>query len=431
MKFWIPRLAWLMAGLVLLYLGLIRGGLLGQRKPELPSEEAPPPPEPVFEFGLRIDSLVVERQTIAKGASLGGLLQNAGVPSIQVQSALEMAGSLMDFRKLRAGQTVHLYRKPDTSQSLCFAVYPLDEVHYVVFDLSDSTRVYKGEKPVRTVRRAVGARIERSLYETLQSAGAPPDVIVNAANLFVWTVDFFKVREGDVFKLIFEDRYVDDTVQIKGGSILGASIVHQGKEFHAIRFEKEGNLVDYFDVDGRTLKRFFLKAPLDFFRISSKFNMNRYHPVLKRVKPHLGTDYAAPTGTPILSTAAGVVEKAGYTSGNGNYVKVKHDEVYSTQYLHMSRIAKGMRPGRRVAQGEVIGYVGSTGLATGPHVCYRFWKNGKQVDPLKENLPQASEVEKSDRALFELVKTRIKAELDSIPIDPIGEEAPQVVAGRP
>jgi len=431
MKFWIPRLAWLMATLVLLYLGLIRAGILGHGPTEPLVEEAPPPPEPIFEFGLRIDSMVVERQTLAKGASLGGLLQNAGVSSVQVQSALERAGSLVDFRKLRAGQTVHLYRRPDSSQALCFAVYPIDEVHYVVFDLSDSTHVYKGEKPVRTVRRAVGARIEGSLYETLQTAGAPPDVIVNAANLFVWTVDFFKVREGDVFKLIFEDRYVDDTVQIKGGSILGASIVHQGKEFHAIRFEKDGNLVDYFDVDGRTLKRFFLKAPLDFFRISSKFNMNRYHPVLKRVKPHLGTDYAAPTGTPILSTAAGVIEKAGYTSGNGNHVKVKHDGVYSTQYLHMSRIAKGMKPGRRVAQGEVIGYVGSTGLATGPHVCYRFWKNGKQVDPLKENLPQANEVEKSDRALFDLVKTRIKAELDSIPIDPVAEEAPQVVASRP
>ncbi len=413
-----PRLALIASALVLLFFGLVRMGVLGAPQEEEVEEITVPEPEPIYEFGLRIDTLTVERRAIQKGESFGTMLNSVGLPAERIQTLLEKADGLVDFRKVRAGQTLHLYRAPADSVGPRFAVYPIDEIHYVVFDFSDSLSVYRGEKPVRVVRRAVAATIEGSFYETLERSGAPPDIIVNAANLFVWTIDFFKVRKGDAFKLIFEDRYVDDTVQIKGGKVIAASILHQGREVFAIRFEKNGELVDYYDLEGKTLKRFFLKAPLDFFRISSRFNKNRFHPVLKRVKPHLGTDYAAPAGTPILSTASGVVEKAGYTSGNGNYVKVKHDEVYSTQYLHMSRIAKGMKPGRRVAQGEVIGYVGSTGLATGPHVCYRFWKNGKQVDPLGEKLPQASSIEPADRAVFEQIRDKIKLEMDSLSIEP-------------
>jgi murein DD-endopeptidase MepM/ murein hydrolase activator NlpD len=192
---------------------------------------------------------------------------------------------------------------------------------------------------------------------------------------------------------VYEEKYVDDSVKVGVGRILMSDFQHSGRDFEAYRYERDGKLIDYYDENGKSLRKAFLKAPLDFFRISSRYNPRRFHPVLKRVKPHLGTDYAAPQGTPIRTTADGVIDKAGYTSGNGNYVKVRHNSVYSTQYLHMSKIKSGIRAGVAIKQGDIIGYVGSTGLATGPHVCYRFWKNGKQVDPLKEELPEAQAIE--------------------------------------
>jgi murein DD-endopeptidase MepM/ murein hydrolase activator NlpD len=206
---------------------------------------------------------------------------------------------------------------------------------------------------------------------------------------------------------------VDDTLYAGVGKILAARFYHQNKTYHAFRFTTSDGETDYFDINGRTMRKAFLKAPLQFSRISSHFSPKRFHPVQRRWKPHLGTDYAAPTGTPIMTTADGVIESAGYTSGNGNYVKVKHNSTYSTQYLHMSKIGKGIKPGVRVRQGDVIGYVGSTGLATGPHVCYRFWKNGVQVDALKEKLPEAKELDKSNKAaLDKMIEARFPKLLD-------------------
>jgi murein DD-endopeptidase MepM/ murein hydrolase activator NlpD len=214
------------------------------------------------------------------------------------------------------------------------------------------------------------------------------------------------------------EEWVDDTINLGPGRILAAEFNQSGKAFHAFFFSDSAGYQGYFDRDGQSLKRAFLKAPLDYFRISSRFSGKRFHPVQKRWKAHLGTDYAAPHGTPIRSTANGVVEKKGYTAGNGNYVKVKHNGTYSTQYLHMSKFAKGVNVGTRVSQGQVIGYVGSTGLATGPHVCYRFWKNGKQVDPLKEKLPNAEPIEKRFAASFAQQAAQQQSALDTLTLQP-------------
>ena len=222
-----------------------------------------------------------------------------------------------------------------------------------------------------------------------------------------------EAQAGDRFEVIFEESYVDDTVFVGTGKILAARFFHNGKSFYAFRYEN-GEVEGYYDHEGEGMKRMFLKAPLEFARITSRYTMNRFHPVQKRWKAHLGTDYAAPSGTPILATANGTVVAAAYNSANGNYVKIKHNGTYTTQYLHMSRIGKGVRNGSRVEQGQVIGYVGSTGLATGPHVCYRFWKNGRQVDPLKEPIQRADPLPRSLWSEFESGMKPHKAILDSL-----------------
>lgn len=203
-----------------------------------------------------------------------------------------------------------------------------------------------------------------------------------------WSVDFHHLQEGDQYKVYYEKIYVDGE-EISAGDLIAVHFKHRGKDFYSIKYER-GDIKGYYDETGYSAKRAFLKAPVEFSRISSRYNLRRYHPVLKHVRAHLGTDYAAPAGTPIIAVGDGVVEKAEFSGGNGNYVKIRHDKTYQTQYLHMSKFAKGVRPGTFVKQGDVIGYVGSTGLATGPHVCFRFWKNGKQIDFLTADLPKST-----------------------------------------
>jgi murein DD-endopeptidase MepM/ murein hydrolase activator NlpD len=231
-----------------------------------------------------------------------------------------------------------------------------------------------------------------------------PALVMELSNIYAWTIDFFRIQKGDKFKVYYEERFVEDEF-VGIGRIWAAKFTHQSEDFYAFYFKEEGvNFGDYFDEQNKNLRKAFLRAPLNFSRISSKYSKRRKHPVTGRVKAHLGTDYAAPTGTPILSTANGTITTASYTRNNGNYVKIRHNSTYSTQYLHMSKIKSGIRKGVHVKQGSIIGYVGSTGLATGPHVCYRFWKNGRQVDPYKEKLPASEPMKQSSKAPFQLGK---------------------------
>ena len=275
---------------------------------------------------------------------------------------------------------------------------------YVVFDLRDNINVYREAKEVDIRMRVASGEITSSLWNAIIENKMSPALVMELSNIYAWTIDFFRIQKGDKFKVYYEERFVEDEF-IGIGRICAANFTHQSKDFYSFYFKEAGeNYGDYFDEESKTLRKAFLRAPLNFSRISSKYSKRRKHPVTGRIKAHLGTDYAAPTGTPILSTANGRIVEARYKRNNGNYVKIRHNNTYTTQYLHMSKIKSGIRPGVHVNQGDVIGYVGSTGLATGPHVCYRFWKNDIQVDPYKQKLPPSDPMREESKSAFQLVK---------------------------
>ena len=379
-----------------------------------PSEEEPPK-KPKMEFGLIVDSLEHSTHSIRFGETFSGILDAAGVDR-QTQFRIQTMGSdVFDPARIQEGKTIHFYRSvQDSAQEVRHMVYAESALTYVRIDLKDSLLVQRIQKEVQVRERILSTSIRSSLYEDLLKDGGSVDLALKVADLYAWSIDFFRLQKGDALVVAYDERFVDDSVRVGLGNIRHARFRHADKNFDAYRMESDGRLIDYYDEEGRSLRKAFLKSPLDFFRISSRFNRRRFHPVLKRVKPHLGTDYAAPKGTPIRTTADGVISKTGYTRGNGNYVKVRHNGTYSTQYLHMSKIKKGIRQGVAVTQGDVIGYVGSTGLATGPHVCYRFWKNGQQVDPLKEKLPEAKTIEKVDEEPLRLLCDSIRPQLDQL-----------------
>lgn len=371
--------------------------------------------DPGFLFGYSLKDFEAQRYEVASGETFGGLMNSWGVGSSTVGTLLQLGKDDFNPRKWRAGDAYWLLRSKDSTNQVTYFIYEPSVAQYVVFGLRDSLFVQKIERPKVTKERAVGGEIDGSLYATLEKQGVSPAVAVKLSEVYAWTIDFFRIQAGDRFEVVFEESYVDDTVFVGTGKILAARFLHNGKSFYAFKYQnKDGSVKGYYDHEGEGMKRMFLKAPLEFARITSRYTMNRFHPVQKRWKAHLGTDYAAPTGTPILATASGTVIAATYTSSNGNYVKIKHNGTYTTQYLHMSRIGNGIRNGVYVEQGQVIGYVGSTGLATGPHVCYRFWKNGKQVDPLKEPIQRADPLPRSLWADFESSMKPRKAVLDSL-----------------
>lgn len=370
--------------------------------------------DPGSMYGISLAEYAPTRYLVKEGQAFGQVMDELGVPYPKVANLLEMAKGTFNPRRWRAGDAYWVFHTADSASTAQYFVYESSQTEYIIFGL-DSLYVQAVERPTKVVQRMVAGSIESSLYETLSNQNVSPAVAVRLSEVYAWTIDFFRIQKGDRFEVIFEERYVDDTSFVGTGKILGARFVHNGKPYYAFRFEDEANGIrDFYSEEGEGLKRMFLKAPLEFARITSRYSKNRFHPVQKRWKAHLGTDYAAPTGTPILATAGGTVVAATYTSANGNYVKIKHNGTYTTQYLHMSRIAKGMRNGTRVEQGQVIGYVGSTGLATGPHVCYRFWKNGKQVDPLREPMQRTEPLPSKLWASYEAHMAPLKAQIDSL-----------------
>jgi murein DD-endopeptidase MepM/ murein hydrolase activator NlpD len=293
-------------------------------------------------------------------------------------------------------------------------VYVSNKVEYSVINFTDSVYATNKTKPITIKRRTIAANIEGSLSETLSKAGVDASLASKLAKVYEFSIDFFKIQKDDKFSVTINERFIDDSIYTGVQSVESTYFEHKGKKYYAFPYKlKEGQkTADYYDENGKGLRSMFLKSPLDYFRISSKFSGRRFHPVQKRWKAHNGTDYAAAYGTPIKTTASGTVERTGYTAGNGNYVKVKHNGTYSTQYLHMSKIL--VKKGQYVSQGQVIGKVGSTGLATGPHVCYRFWKNGVQVDPFKQKLPNTEPMSESQQTKYLTHIEPLKRELDSI-----------------
>lgn len=354
------------------------------------------------QFGLSVANLIEVRDTIDADQTLSDILIPHGVTQQKINQIEKAARDIFPLRSFRADDELYIYAKWDSVETVKYFVYVEDPVDYVVFDISDSVNIYKKQKPVTIRVRTVSGVISNSLYQTLQEKKIEMQVAARLEDIYAWQIDFFRIQPTDSFKVIYEQILVDgESVDV--GKIHAANFFSNNENHFAFYYDKEKG-ENYFDEKGNSLKRLFLKAPLKYSRISSRFSMKRYHPILNRSKAHLGTDYAAPTGTPIITVGNGVVIEASYTSGNGNYIKVKHNATYTTQYLHMSRFAKGIRRGVSVTQGHVIGYVGSTGLATGPHVCFRFWKNGRQVNPLREKYQSSGPVGKKYKQEFDLVK---------------------------
>lgn len=374
---------------------LLGSGLYGfinigsSKPPPALSKQAFPLVEPQLRFGLALDTVTLLTDTILNGQTLSDLLSAAGLSADRIHPLSLEADSLMNIKALRAGKVYHLIQDPDTEVA-DFFVYQPSVYEYVRLDLQGQGRSERVELPVTTETALAGGVIESSLWNAMVGNGYSYDLTSKMEAALQWSIDFYHVQPDDAFKLVYEKEFVEGQ-EAAIGPVQAAYYKTGSKEFHAYYYSSEdGSLKGYFDKEGRPMKSGFLKSPLQYGRISSSYNLRRFHPVLKYTRPHYGTDYAAPYGTPILAVGDGVVVEATRRGGNGNFVKIKHSKELQTQYLHMQGFAKGIRPGTHVSQGDVIGYVGSTGLATGPHVCFRFWKDGKQIDHTKLEFPPAA-----------------------------------------
>ncbi len=388
-----------------------------KKEKEIPQVKQPTEkPEPIVkDFGITFNDYKVKIDTLQSGDTFSTILEGYELNNNSTFQVTEKIKDSFNLRSIRAGKPYYIFLNKKNNKDLEYFVYVKDRTSYLVVDFRDSTLVVQEKvRPSTIKRRTIAAEIEGSLSETLSKEGVSAGIASKLAKIFEYSIDFFKIQKGDKFAITLNERYIQDSIYDGVVDIEASYFEYKGKKIYAFPYKmsESQKFPDYYDEEGKGLKNMFLKAPLDFFRISSKFSGRRFHPVQQRWKAHNGTDYAAPHGTPIKTTAAGVVERTGYTAGNGNYVKVKHTATYSTQYLHMSKIL--VKTGQRVSQGQVIGKVGSTGLATGPHVCYRFWKNGVQVDPLRLNLPNAEPMDKKHKTKYLAKIQPLKKELDSI-----------------
>lgn len=388
-----------------------------EKKPaEIPVSSFIEPIEiPKIEYGYNLNDFNVKKDTIRNGDSFGQILFKNNVSYSKISEIAEAIKDTFDVRKINVNKAYTLLKSEDSLNQGQVFIYQKNKIDYVVIDFRDSITAYYDKLPVKLIEKAATGVIESSLSETIVNNNFDYELANELSDIYAWSLDFLRLQKGDRFKVLYTEKYINDTTYAGIDEVKAAYFEHDKKPFYAFQFVADtiNNIPDYFDEEAKTLRKAFLKAPIKFkYRLSSRFSPRRFHPVQKRWKAHKGTDYAAKRGTPILATANGKVTKASYTKGNGNYVKIKHNSTYSTQYLHMSR--RAVKVGQTVKQGEVIGYVGSTGLATGPHVCYRFWKNGRQVDPYKQKLPEAKPMDKNLRPLyFESIKD-IKKQLDQV-----------------
>jgi murein DD-endopeptidase MepM/ murein hydrolase activator NlpD len=368
----------------------------------------------IEQFGLNFNDYNVLHDTVQSGDTFGSIIEKQNIGDKQVYDIVNKVKDTFDVRTIRIGKPFTALRSKDRFKKLQFFIYQPDRASYYIIDFRDSIRVIKVTRPIRIKRRAIAGELNGSFSEELNKQGVDAALANTLIKVYAWSIDFFKLKKGDQFGVIFTERYIDDTIYDGVDSLKAAFFEYKGKMIYAFPFaqNEDSGKMEYYDENGKALKNFFLKSPLKYANITSHFTRRRFHPVQMIWKAHKGTDYAAPTGTPIMTTAAGIVEQTGYTAGNGNFVKIKHDRTYSTQYLHMSRIL--VRRGQRVTQGSIIGKVGTTGLSTGPHVCYRFWKNGVQVDALRLKLPNSQPMESKNLPRFKQQIEPLKWELDSI-----------------
>ncbi len=369
-------------------------------------------------YGIDLNEFDVETKKIKRGDTFGKIIEDNGIDYPDVYNILQAIKGKVNVRKLTIGKPYSLFYSKDSIPTPEFFVYHPGPQSFSLIHLRDSLYGNQVHKPVRLVELEASGIIKSSLYETMQNSGVNESLTYYLSDVYAWTVDFFRLQKGDRFKIIYTEKFVDDSISIGVERIKAAYFEHKGKPLYAFEYisDQKKGIVDYFDDQAKSLRRAFLQGPLKFNRVSSRYNLRRriaYYG--NRIRPHKGTDFAASVGTPILATANGNIVKSSYSRGNGNYVTIKHNGVYSTQYLHMKK--RNVRVGQFVNQGDIIGWVGMTGNTSGPHVCYRFWKNGRQVDPFKQKLPEAKPISNNLKANFAQHIIPYKTKLDCIVFD--------------
>ncbi|MFI3279124.1 MAG: peptidoglycan DD-metalloendopeptidase family protein [Rikenellaceae bacterium] len=364
-------------------------------------------------FGILSDDYTLEKSEIKSGETMGKILNGYGVSALQIDKLDKATKEVLPLNKIRGGNSYTVFIKQDSLGSkLDYLVYEEDKINYVVFAMaSDSIYAYKGVKPTTIKRNKKSAVIESSMWGAIMDANLPFALASEIENIYQWTVDFFAIQKGDNFTVIYEERFVEDTISVGIGRVWGAKFDHGDREYYAIPFVQDSTL-QYWEADGASLRKQMLKAPLKYTRISSGYTTARLHPIYKVYRAHTGVDYAAPSGTPVHSVADGVVIFKGWGGGGGNTLKIKHANNMTTGYLHLKGYAKGIANGTRVKQGQLIGYVGSTGASTGPHLDYRVWKGSTPINPLKIPQEPQEPIKEENKAAFELIKSKIIGELE-------------------
>ena len=380
------------------------------------SNTAASKPKIIHEFGYTLNNYKVIKDTIKKGESFGIILDRHHVYYPKINAIAKKIKDTFDVRRIRAGIPYMILASKDTLEKAEVFIYKNSKASATIVDFKDSTIIaYKYRKPIKIIEKEVAGKIYSTLSEAMDSLHLNPNLTYNVADIYAWTLDFGKLQRGDQFKLIYEEKFIDDSVFVGYGKVKAALFDHNNRDFYAYRFISDSikKIPEYYDDKGNMLRSQFLRSPIKFqYRVSSRYNLRRKIAYYGRVKPHKGTDFAAKVDTPIMATANGKVTESRRKGGNGNYVKIRHNNTYSTQYLHMSR--RKVKRGQYVKQGDIIGYVGMTGNTSGPHVCYRFWKNGRQVDPFKQKLPAAKPLKKSLKPSYLKFIKPLEAQLDKI-----------------
>ena len=395
-------------GLILALNYLTTGDIKGDKTPNKEN----------IEFGFNLDNYRVDRDTIQFGDSFGEIMLRNKMSYSQIYNVVQSIKDSFDVKWLTAGKPYTILSTKDSTAIPQYFIYQPNLLNYVVIDFSnfDSISAYNQKKPFKIVNKTTSGVIASSLSETMDENGLPWELINQLSDVYAWTIDFTRIQKGDSFKIIYNERYIEDTILVGIKNIDAAYFKHNGEELFAFNFVTDSlkKTSEFYDQNGNSLERTFLKSPVRFSNISSRYNLKRriaYYG--NKVRPHKGTDFAAPTGTPIMATADGRVEKSAYTRANGYYVKIKHNDTYSTQYLHMQKNGR-VKKGQYVKQGDVIGRIGMTGNTSGPHVCYRFWKNNRQVDPFKQKLPAGKPVPSELKVNFEIYKVPLEEKLNQI-----------------
>ncbi len=361
------------------------------------------PDTTVFMYGIPTESFNLVTGHIKRNGFLSSILLEHGITMQEIDMVLKNSAAVFDVRKIRSGNDYTLFCRNDSTGRADYLVYEHDPSTCYVFSFNDSLNITPFRKEVKKVIRYASTTIETSLWDAMVAGGMHPMLVSGLSDIYAWSVDFFGLQKGDSFKVIYEEILIDDK-SMGVGKIYGAEFSGAGTVISAIPFIQDGK-ESFYDGEGNSLRKAFLKAPLQYSRVSSRFSSARMHPILRIRRPHFGVDYAAPAGTPVLAIGDGRVTLAGYENGSGRIVRITHNSVYSTAYLHLSRFGEGIRSGVYVKQSDIIGYVGTSGLSTGPHLDFRFYRNGSPVDPLKVEAPPVEPVAEANRPGFEKSKT--------------------------